>query len=189
MYKEKMLEILSNIENKELDVAGGSVVGMSLATINSLIKYISNLTLGKKKYEDVDVEVKKILGEAEELKKQALDIIDEDSKVLDKILMTYKTRNQEENAYLRACKDGVEFCMHVLEIAFETLKLSDRISKVGNRMLASDFKICKYYAFASIKSAIVNVDINLKSIKDEEYKEKTKQRYTEILEKSRSYIE
>ena len=51
MYYEKLIPILSDLENKEIEIAGGSVVGMNLATINSLIKYISNLTLGKKKYE------------------------------------------------------------------------------------------------------------------------------------------
>ena len=55
-------------------------------------------------------------------------------------------------------------------------------------MLSSDFEICKNYSFASVKSAIVNVDINLNSIEDNQYKTYIKQKYNEILEKARSYM-
>ena len=44
MYNEKLNPILADLENKEVEIAGGSVVGMVLSTINSLIIYISNLT-------------------------------------------------------------------------------------------------------------------------------------------------
>ncbi len=188
MYQEKMQPILEDLENKDVEIAGGSVVGMSLATINSLIKYISNLTVGKKKYEDVQDEVKKILDDASNLKIKTLKVIDQDKDILEKILNAYKNRKEDLLEYQNACKNGVEFCMEVVQMAFQTLELSDRISKVGNRMLASDFKICKYYSFASIQSAIVNVEINLKSITDEKYKESIMNRYNQILEKSRSYM-
>ena len=71
MYYEKMIPILSDIENRDLEIAGGSVVGIVLSTINSLITYISNLTIGKKKYEDVQDKVKDILLQAENLKEKS----------------------------------------------------------------------------------------------------------------------
>ena len=61
MYSEKMQSILNDLENKETEIAGGSVVGMVLATTNSLIKYIANMTIGKNKYEDVQDKVIEIL--------------------------------------------------------------------------------------------------------------------------------
>ena len=73
----------------------------------------------------------------------------------------------------------------VTESALETLKLADRISKVGNKMLSSDFEICKIYSFAAIKASIVNVDINLSSLEDEEYNIIIKQKYTKILEEAK----
>ena len=48
MYNEKLNPILNDLENKDIEIAGGSVVGMVLSTINSLIKYIANLTVDKK---------------------------------------------------------------------------------------------------------------------------------------------
>lgn len=176
MYNEKLKPILEDLENKELEIAGGSVVGMVLATTNSLINYICNLTIGKKKYEDVQDEVLKIKEEAENIKKQALSTIDKDKEILEKILNSYKSRKDKPEEYEKTCKESVEFCLTVTENAVETLKLADRISKVGNRMLSSDFEICKLYATASIKASIVNVKINLDSIKDEEYKKQIEEK-------------
>jgi formiminotetrahydrofolate cyclodeaminase len=188
MYKEKIELILNDIENKEVEIAGGSVVGIVLSTVNSLIKYISNLTLGKKKYEEVQYKIEEILKEADQLKRDSMEVVDKDKEILEEILKAYKVRKENEMQYEEVCKESVEFCMRVVELAFKTLKLSDEISKVGNKMLASDFKICKYYSFASIQSAIVNVDINLGAINDNTYKESIIIKYNEILESAKDYI-
>lgn len=185
MYKEKLNDILCDIENKEIDIAGGAVVGMVLSVTNSLIKYISNLTIGKKKYIEVQDKVKGILENAEDLKSRTLNIIDKDKEILEKILEAYKLRKEDYENYIKVNKDAVYFCMEVLNLAFETLKLAREISLVGNRMLASDFKICAYYSFASIESSIVNVEINLSSIEDKEFKKQIKVDYTNILNEAK----
>lgn len=188
MYYEKMIPILSDIENRDLEIAGGSVVGIVLSTINSLITYISNLTIGKKKYEDVQDKVKDILLQAKSLKEKSLKAIDKDKEILEEILEAYKLRKENIQNYQQVCKKAVDFCMEVVDIANETLKLSDEISKVGNRMLASDFKICKYYSIASVQSAMENVYINLKSIEDEEYTKQIEDECKDILEEIQKYI-
>ncbi len=188
MYSEKMNGILSDLENKDIELAGGSVVGMILSTINSLIKYIANLTIGKQKYQDVQAQVQMILNNAENLKEASLIVVDKDKEVLEKLLEAYKTRKQNEEKYIVECKKAVEFCMEVVMLAHNTLKLSDDISKVGNKMLASDFEICKYYAYASVKAAIVNVNVNLESVKDENFRKQISDECNEILKKSKKYI-
>ncbi len=181
MYNEKLKPILEDIENKDVEIAGGSVVGMVLSELNSLIKYICNLTIGKKKYLDVEEEVIKIKEDAENLKNDVLQIIDKDKEILEKILEAYKTRKEEPEKYQEANKRAVEFCIEVTEKALETLKLANRISNVGNKMLSSDFKICAYYGMASVEASIVNVKINLDSIEDEQYKFETKLKYLKML--------
>ena len=129
--------------------------------------------------------VNEILINAENLKKQTLNIIDKDKEILERILDAYKLRKEDYDNYVKINKEAVAFCMEVLNLAFETLKLAKEISLVGNRMLASDFKICAYYSFASIESAIVNVEINLNSIDDENYKKQIKDECTNILNEAK----
>ena len=161
MYYEGIEPFLANLEDKNVGVAGGSVVAMVLSSLNSLIIYISNLTIGKKKYVDVEGQVKAIFDEANILKAKTLQMIDGDKLVLDKILDAYKNRVENPDQYNQACKDGVEFCVDVLQTAVQVLKLAEKISVCGNRMLSSDFQICAHYGLASVRSAIVNVKINL----------------------------
>lgn len=187
-YNEMLKPVLDDLESKEVEIAGGSAVGMILSITNSLIGYICNLTIGKKNYESVQEEVVNIKKEVDELKKEALIIIDKDKVVLEKILGGYKIRKENPEEFERINKEAVIFCLDVTKNAFETLKLADRISKVGNRMLSSDFEICKDYAFASIKASIVNVKINLKSIQNEEFKNDIEKRYNEIYEEAKKII-
>ena len=188
MYHEKLNPILNDLENKDTEIAGGSVVGMVLSTINSLIKYIANLTVDKKNYENVQDKVKEILNKAEELKQNSLQAIDKDKEVLEKILYAYKTRKDNPENYEQVCREAVDFCMNVVYISNDTLKLSVEISKVGNKMLASDFKICKYYSIASIQSAMENVYINLKAINDEIYTNKIEEECKKILQEIQNFI-
>ena len=187
MYKEKMLPILEDIENSKVEVAGGAVVGIILSEVNSLVKYICNLTIGKKKYLDVEEEVIKISKKAEELKIKSLEVIDKDSIVLEEVLKYYKVREENETQYEKANKNAVEFCMDVTYLALDTLKLVKRISEIGNKMLKSDFKICSYYAFSSVESSIVNVEINLEAVKDEIYKKEKQKEYMEILGEAKKW--
>ena len=185
MHYEKIEGILQDIEEKQVDIAGGSVIGIVLSCLNSLIKYICNLTIGKKNYIEVEEQVKEILEQAEMLKQEALKAIDKDKEVLEEILQNYRKRREFPEKYQKANKKAVEFCMDVTQNALKTLQLSEKISQVGNRMLSSDFKICCYYAYASVESSIVNVEINLEGLEDENYKTKIKKKCREIYKEAR----
>ncbi len=187
MYKEKLLPILEDIEDNKTEVAGGAVVGIILSEVNSLVKYICNLTIGKKKYLNVENEVIKIKERAEDLKEKSLQVIDKDSKILEEVLKFYKIREEQPNEYEAANKKAVEFCIDVTRLAFETLKNVKEISAIGNKMLKSDFKICSYYAFSSIESSIVNIQINLDSVNDETYKKEIQKEYMNILEEAKKW--
>ena len=120
---------------------------------------------------------------AKKLKQKALANIDKDKEILEKILICYKNKKEKPEEYQKICKEAVEFCLSITEDAVETLNLANRISKVGNKMLASDFEICKLYAVASIDASIVNIKINLDSIQDEEYKKKIEEIYLKLCQK------
>lgn len=183
MYLEKIEDILNDVENKDTEIAGGAVVGIILSTINSLIIYISNLTIGKKKYFDVQEEVKEIIEQANNLKIIAMKSIDKDKEILEEILLAYKNRKENPKRYQNICIKATEFSIDVIETAYKTMNLSKEISKVGNKMLESDFNICKYYAEASIKASKENYYINFNSIEDINCKEKVKEKYLKIIDK------
>ena len=183
MYAEKLESLLLDIENKDIHLAGGSVIGMVLSIINSLIRYTASLTEGKKNYEKVQKQIEEVSKKAYILRCEASEIIDKDISILDRILSTYKNRKQNEQKYQECLKDAVEFCINVLDLAVKTFDLTKSIEEIGNKMLESDFKICRYYSQASIMASIENIKINLKDIKDIDYKKKVEIKYNGVLDK------
>lgn len=182
MYmNEKINDFLDDLSSKDVEMGGGSIIGLNLSSVCSLIEYICNLTIGKKRYIDVEESAKKILEEAEILKNESLEIIDKDKEILEKILLCYKTRNEDKQNYNKILQEAVDFSFQTLELSYKVLKLVLDISKIGNLMLVSDFEIGTYMAYSCVESSVTNIKINLQNVEDEVYIEKMKNKYYKIL--------
>lgn len=183
MYGKKSIEdFLDDLSSSNSIPGGGSAAALSGALNAAVISFIANLTIGKEKYKEVETEAEEILAESEELKKEMLLMIDQDSKILSDILDSYKAGDQ--NKVKEVCHDAVEFSLDMTKKAVRLMRLSLEISEIGNRMLASDFEVAAYIGDAAVGSAIANVKINLKSLDDEEYKENVKKEYLKLKDES-----
>jgi formiminotetrahydrofolate cyclodeaminase len=183
MYPEGTVnQFLDDLASESSIPGGGSAAALAGSMTAAVVSFISNLTIGKKKYEDVEDEAKEILAEAEELRQELVNMVDEDSKILEEILATYKKGDKEE--LLAVSKKAVEFSMDMTRKCVDIMDLSLHISKIGNRMLASDFEVAAFIGDAAVNSAIANVKINLKSIKDEDYVERIEDDYSQLRKKS-----
>ncbi len=183
MYPEGTInQFLDDLASESSIPGGGSAAALAGSMTAAVVSFISNLTIGKKKYEDVEPEAKEILKEAEELKKELVNMVDEDSEILKEILATYKKGDKEK--LLTVSKKAVDFSMEMTKKCVDIMELSLHISKIGNRMLASDFEVAAFIGDAAVNSAIANVKINLKSIKDEDYVSRVEDEYSQLRVKS-----
>ena len=182
-YSKKTIEeFLDDLSSNNSIPGGGSAAALSGALNAAVISFIANLTIGKEKYKEVEAEAKEILAESEELKKEMLLMIDQDSKILSNILDSYKAGEQDK--VKSVCQDAVEFSMDMTKKAVRLMRLSLEISEIGNRMLASDFEVAAYIGDAAVGSAVANVKINLKSLDNEEYKANIKKEYLKLKDES-----
>ena len=183
MYAQKTIEeFLNDLSSSNSIPGGGSAAALSGALNAAVISFIANLTIGKEKYANVETEAKEILVESEELKKEMLLMIDQDSKILGDILDSYKAGDQEK--VKSVCHDAVEFSLDMTKKAIRLMRLSLEISEIGNKMLASDFEVAAYIGDAAVGSAIANIKINLKSLDDQEYIENIKKEYLKLKDES-----
>lgn len=183
MYSKETIEgFLNDLASEQSIPGGGSAAALSGALNAAVISFISNLTIGKEKYKDVEDEAKAILAESNQLKKEMLLMIDQDSQILSQILDSYKAGDQTK--VKSVCSDAVEFSMDMTKKALRLMELTLAISKIGNRMLASDFEVAAYIGDAAVGSAVANIKINLKSLDDNEYKENVKKEYKALKAKS-----
>ncbi len=183
MYAQKTIEeFLNDLSSSNSIPGGGSAAALSGALNAAVISFIANLTIGKEKYAEVETEAREILLESEELKKEMLLMIDQDSKILNDILDSYKAGEQDK--IKSVCHDAVEFSLDMTKNAIRLMRLSLEISEIGNRMLASDFEVAAYIGDAAVGSAIANIKINLKSLDDQKYIENIQEEYQKLKEES-----
>ncbi|MBM3211488.1 cyclodeaminase/cyclohydrolase family protein, partial [Candidatus Poribacteria bacterium] len=167
---------------------GGSVAALAGALGAALTSMVCNFTVGKKKYKDVEAEVAKILSEAEELRAKLLELMVEDTRVYGKVSEAYSMPNnspEEKEARSEAIQKALKVAMKApLEAALcchRILKLNEPLVEKGNKNLISDVGVAILLAESAMRSAILNVEINLSYIKDENLRHETRGKLSPML--------
>lgn len=170
---------------------GGSIAALCGAMSASLSSMVSNLTVGKKGYEDVQERVKDLAVKAQVLKDNFLRDIDLDTlafnRVMDAFKMKKKTDEQKEireEAIENATKDATLVPYHVMENCIEALNIAKDVATHGNKNSLSDAGVAALTAEAGAVGAYYNVKINLPEIKDKKFKADTKRRASALLKKA-----
>jgi glutamate formiminotransferase/formiminotetrahydrofolate cyclodeaminase len=160
---------------------GGSTAALNGALSAALSSMVSNLTMGKKDYEDVQEKLKKCAVAAQGLKDEFLRAVDLDTAafnhVMDAFKMPKKTDEQKQakqSAIEEATKQATLVPLMVLENCVEALKLAKEVAKDGNKNSISDAGVAGLTAQAGAEGAYYNVVINLPDIKDKEFTKTTK---------------
>jgi len=177
MIKEKSIQIfLDELASKASTPGGGSAAAIIGAMGAALISMVANFTVGKKGYEDVDAESQDILNKAEELRNQLTDMIEADIDVFNRVMSAYgmpketdeekATRSEKIQAALKEATDVPLACA---KAAAEVIKLSKPIAEKGNKNVISDAGVAVLAGQAALRSAALNVYINIGGIKDEEF--------------------
>jgi len=190
MMKNKTLEEFSfETASSEPVPGGGSIAAYSGALSAALSEMVANLTVGKKKYEDVEEEMKIIVGKAEMIRTNMLDNIEKDCEAFDKVMAGFKLpkTSEEEKEYRKnKIQEGLitaaEVPLEIAKEAFEIMPLAEMAVEKGNKNAVTDGLVSAMLARTAVLSALLNVKINLNSIKDEDYVDKTR-KVVESLEK------
>lgn len=169
---------------------GGSIAALSAASAAALIEMVANLTIGKKGYEEVTVEMEEIKKTASEYKDKFVNYIDEDSNSFNKIMDAFKLpKDTDEQKAERtkviqtAFKGAATVPLNVGKDAFELLSLAEKVVLKGNQNAVTDGAVAAMSARTAVHSAFYNVKINLGSIKDEAFVQDAQKQMKEIEEK------
>ncbi len=176
-YRSERLEkYLDDLAAKLPAPGGGSVVALVGALGVGLLSMVSNFTLGKEKYRQIEEEIKKILDRSEDLRERLTELVDEDIRVYGKVSTAYKlprTTDKEKEvrsqAIEKSCKDALTVPMEVARCCCEGLELARRLVEIGNVRLISDVGVAAGLLEAALKGAEFNVKINLKVIEDRDF--------------------
>ena len=177
MIKKQSVQVfLDQLASKSSTPGGGSAAAIMGAMGATLISMVCNLTIGKKKYEDVEDELKEVLNQSEELRAQLTDAIQADVKVFDRVMASYgmpkKTDKQKavRSAEIQeALKEATDVPLECARLCRKVVDLSRAVAEKGNLNLVSDAGVAVLAGYAALKSAALNVYINIGGIKDETF--------------------
>jgi len=168
---------------------GGSVAALSGALAAALVSMVCNLTLGKKRYQDVQDDIAQILEHSEELRHRLLDLMEKDVMVYTDVSKAYKMPRETEaekktrsEAIQSALKEATLVPLSVAEACVEVLDLCTPAAEKGNVNAVSDAGVAALAAETGLRSAALNVLINLGLIKDQEFVRVHRTRLNELLE-------
>jgi len=155
---------------------GGSVAALSGALGAALISMVCNLTVGKKRYADVQDDIEALLAQSEALRQELTDLLEEDVKAYTAYSVSAKMpRDTEEEkaertkAMQAALKVATDVPLRIAEAAIKVMDLCMPSAEKGNKWAVSDAGVAVLMAEAALRSAALNVLINLGTIKDQDF--------------------
>jgi formiminotetrahydrofolate cyclodeaminase len=168
---------------------GGSVAALSGALGGALISMVCNLTVGKKGYEDVQDDINDLLAQSEALRKELADLLEADvaaytgySVAAKMPRATDEEKAERAQAMQAALKVATDVPLRIAEAAVKVMDLCMPAAEKGNKWAVSDAGVAVLMAEASLRSAALNVLINLGSLKDQEFVAERRAKLESLLE-------
>jgi len=155
-------------------------IGMALGSM------VGSLTVGKKKYADVEADIVAIMGKAADLQTELLRLVDEDAVVFEPLSKAYgipkDDPNREqimEDALKLACSVPIE----IMRASAKAIELHDEFAKKGSALAISDVGVGVACCKAALQGASLNVFINTAYMNDKEYAKGIETEADELLAK------
>ncbi|MFW5458098.1 cyclodeaminase/cyclohydrolase family protein [Streptococcus hyovaginalis] len=169
---------------------GGSAAALSGANGISLTKMVCELTLGKKKYADVQDVIADIHHKSGILQEQLLAAIDKDTEAFNLVSAVFEMPKEtdEEKAARRAAmqsalKEAAQSPYDMMLVMVEALEVTQKAVGKSNTNAASDLGVASLSLKAGLQGAWLNVLINLSGIKDDSFVTTYRQKGEELLER------
>ena len=153
---------------------GGSISALAGALAAALTEMVAGLTIGKKKYAEVEEEMKKAVAPMHEICEHLLDDIKRDSESFDLAMQD-------------GLKAAVAVPLSVAKRAYEVMSYAEVMVTKGNKTAVTDALVATMMARTAVLGALFNVKINLESIKDEAFVEETAKEVAVIEKNALAY--
>ena len=169
LVDKNLNEFCNALASKTPTPGGGGAAALTGALGIALCSMAGSLTLGRKKYADVEADVLRMLEKGESLRERLLALIDKDAEMFAPLAEAYSVPKDNpdrdailENATMGACTAPME----ILRLCCECVELLEEMLEKGSKMLVSDVGCGALCCRAAIDSAALNVFINTKSLKN-----------------------
>ena len=168
---------------------GGSVAALSGTLGADLVSMVCRLSISKKGFESFESELEEIFDNAQALSKSLLKRIDLDTEAFNGVMAGFKMPKETDDekaarrdAVQAAYKEAVQSPLGIARECLAVLRLAENLGGKSNPNTLSDLGVASQQAYAGLAGAIMNVNINLPSIKDRDFVDATLSETSTFLE-------
>lgn len=153
---------------------GGGACAAVAAVAAALGDMVGELTVGKKKYADVEDEIRALMEKAQALRVRLLELIDEDDENFTPLSKAYgipKGTPGRDEEMERCLKLAASAPLEIFRICCDVIDMQDEFAHKGSKLMVSDAATGVAFARGALMGAAANVKVNTKLMKDREYAE------------------
>ena len=166
-------EFVDVLASREPVPGGGSASALLGAIGTALGNMVGHLTVGKKKYADVEEDIKVLMARSTEIQNKMLDLIEKDAQAFGPLAKAYampKDPPEEKEAKDRVMQNVLEGAcevpIEIMRVLGEAIDLIGEFAQKGSKLAISDAGVGVAFCKAAMQGAALNVYINTKSMKN-----------------------
>jgi formiminotetrahydrofolate cyclodeaminase len=164
---------LDDLASGEPTPGGGSAAALAGAMGAALAAMVAHLTVGRKRYVDVDAQMQAVLHEAEALRSRLTSLVAEDALAYEQVRAAYrlpKETDEQQAARQAAIQAAMRAAsltpLQTMRACLAVLHLLEQAVTLGNVNAASDGAAGALLAQGGLAGAALNVRVNLGGIDD-----------------------
>ena len=165
-------EFVEVLASKAAVPGGGGASALVGAVGMALGSMVGSLTVGKKKYADVEAEIIAMMDKAAALQKELLRLVDEDAVVFEPLSKAYGIPKDDPNRD-QIMEDALKLActvpMDIMRACATAIELQDEFARKGSVLAVSDAGVGVVFCKAALQGASLNVFINTGSMTDKDY--------------------
>lgn len=196
MLEKKATEFIDVLSSAAPVPGGGGAAATVGALASALGLMVANLTVGKKKYADVEEEICQVREELEKLRDKLIVYTDKDAEAFEPLAKAYKLPKstpeeiaEKERVMEAALYQASVVPLETMEIIYQVMGLLEVLGEKGSRMALSDVGVGVLFARSALESSSLNVYINTKSMKDRKVAEELNRKADMLIEEARKLEE
>lgn len=188
MLEKKTTEFLEVLSSAEPVPGGGGASAAVGAFAAALGMMVANLTIGKKRYRDVEEEVQAVRNRLEDIRNRLTVLVDKDAEAFAPLSRAYglpketeEQRQEKERIMEQALYEASVVPMEIMETVTEAMRELELLGEKGSRLALSDVGVGILFAQAALEGASLNIFINTKLMKNRERAEKLNAQAEELI--------
>ena len=196
LLEKKTTDFLEQLSSAAPIPGGGGASAAVGAFAAALGLMVTNLTVGKKKYVDVEAEIIEIREKLEQKKQELIRLVDADAEAFEPLAKAYRLPKETEEEKAKkaevmeaALKNAAEAPLHIMEAVVETMELIQVLGEKGSRLAVSDAGVAILFAQAALEGASLNIFINTKMMQNQAEAERLNRRADELIARGKELKE